>query len=223
MRENRFHFDADYSETATLADGTQVLLRLVGPADKALLRRAFQDLSTESRYSRFFTHKAELSEAELEALTSMDGINQLALGAITFDARREPIPLAVARFVRVPERPAVADAAVAVVDAFQTRGLGTLMVQRLAAAARERGIVRFSCEFFLRNEKIRHLIECMAPMTSYETDGEVAHVEIPVPETEPGASPTQFDRDTPLHQLLGHSASGAIQVRLQRAILKLKE
>jgi len=48
------HFTLDYTEHAELRDGTSVLLRLVRPTDKELLRAGFQRLSPESRYARFF-------------------------------------------------------------------------------------------------------------------------------------------------------------------------
>ncbi|HTL35768.1 MAG TPA: hypothetical protein VL326_21710, partial [Kofleriaceae bacterium] len=75
-------FTADYVEHATLRDGTQVILRLVEPADKALLARGFDGWSAESRYARFFVPKLRLTDEELTYLCDVDQENHFALGAI---------------------------------------------------------------------------------------------------------------------------------------------
>ena len=77
------HFDADYCEHARLRDGREVVLRLIRPDDKELLRRGFLAMSPESRYRRFFTIKHELSDDELRYLTEIDGVRHFALGAVT--------------------------------------------------------------------------------------------------------------------------------------------
>ncbi len=74
----RLFFDARYRERARLDDGSEIVLRLIRPTDKELLRRAFNTLSDESRYRRFFTQKRELSEAELTYLTELDGHDHFA-------------------------------------------------------------------------------------------------------------------------------------------------
>jgi GNAT superfamily N-acetyltransferase len=58
----------------------------------------------------------------------------------------------VARFVRSPEDPSLAEVAVAVDDEWQGRGLGTVLLHDLAARAREEGIKRFSASMLAENE-----------------------------------------------------------------------
>src|SRR6185503_7516402 len=103
-------------ERATLRDGTPVLLRLICPDDKDLLRREFERWSHESRYARFHAHKSRLTDDELEYLTNCDQETHFALGAVseTGDGRGEPIGLGVARFIRLPDElgePITAEAA----------------------------------------------------------------------------------------------------------------
>ncbi|MBI5510906.1 MAG: GNAT family N-acetyltransferase [Deltaproteobacteria bacterium] len=223
MTLSKPHFDGHYQEEATLADGSRVHLRFVRPEDKARLQAAFEKLSPESRYLRFFSHKQTLTDAELEVLTNVDGDHHVAIGAALDGPGGELVPLGVARFVRLADEPAVAEAAIVVVDRFHGRGLGTLLLQRLAAAALERGITTFRCEFFVHNHKVRRLLENMAPSLKLEVDGDVMKVEIPVPSIDRGQPPTRIDRDTPLFHLLGQSAQGAIELRLRRLLLKIKE
>ena len=76
--------------------------------------------------------------------------------------------LGVARFARLADQPEVAEPAVTVVDHAQGKGLGSLLLTRLAAAARERGIERFACEFLAVNEPIRYLIEKLSRDACFE-------------------------------------------------------
>src|SRR5260370_6503892 len=132
-------FTADYRESLVLADGTEVVVRLLGAADKQLLADGFARLSPVSRYHRFFGHKPSLSHEELRYLTEPDGLDHFALGAVMTPAGRVE-GAGVARFVRLPDQPEVAEPAVTVADSLQGRGLGRLLLGRLIAAAAERRI-----------------------------------------------------------------------------------
>ena len=146
-------FTGDYSSTHRLADGTPVRLRLLRRADREKLVAAFDRLSPESRYRRFFTAMPRLPEKLLRSLLDIDGWNHVAIGAetVTTDPA-EAEGVGIARFIRLKDEPAVAEAAVTVVDHMQRRGLGKLLVSALAQAARERGITRFRAEVLRTNE-----------------------------------------------------------------------
>ena len=142
---NAPRFGPDYRESATLDDGTRVVVRPVRRSDVGLLRKGFEELSAESRYRRFFGAKKALSQAELSYLTECDGINHFAIGAVLAGPDGREQGVGVARFVRLTGENA-ADGAVTVIDAMHHKGLGGLLVDRLLAAAAERGIeeLRFS-------------------------------------------------------------------------------
>ena len=165
-------FDADYLEHATLRDGTEVALRLVRPDDKALLREGFARMSDESRYRRFFTPKYELSADELRYLTEIDQVTHVAIGATSADGARG---LGVARFIVLAGEAGAAEAAVAVTDDLQGRGLGSLLLQRLVAAAHERGVERFVFEMLgsVAESTIRHA-PCSVLVAHSEHAGETS-------------------------------------------------
>jgi hypothetical protein len=96
----------------------------------------------------------------LDYLTEVDGIDHFALVAWvdSLDLKREE-GVGVARFVRLPGEPEVAEAAVTVADDFQRRGLGTILLRALGEAAKERGIRRFRGEVLTTNEPMRRLCE----------------------------------------------------------------
>jgi GNAT superfamily N-acetyltransferase len=176
-------FDRDYVEHATLRDGTPIVLRLVTPADKDLLRRGFDRWSQESRYARFFSAKTQLSEDELAYLCDVDQESHFALGGLT-----ESVPavgLGIARFIRLSDselgEPVTAEAAIAVADEIHGQGLGRLLFERLVAAAAERGIERFRCEVLGSNMSMKTLIDKLAPLHTTEVGGGVMSIDFDVP------------------------------------------
>jgi GNAT superfamily N-acetyltransferase len=167
-------FDDRYAESITLRNGTPVQLRLVRPEDKPLLLEGFDHLSPASRYRRFFSAKNRLSERELRYLTELDGVNHLAIGAVDPGGMRG---LGVARFVRLKDAPDVAEAAVAVRDELHGQGLGRILLERLAAAARERGIRHFRSEILASNAQIRALLDTIAPGASRTQAGDIVIID----------------------------------------------
>lgn len=172
-------FDAAYSERAILRDGTAINLRLVRPGDKEIFLEAWERLSPESRYRRFLSPKPMLTDAELRYLTELDQVDHLAIGAAV-DRGGTTQGLGVARFVRVADRADAADVAVTVVDDAQRKGLGRLLVSRLIAAARERGIDRFVCDVLATNDPMRALIRSLAPGVTEVLDGPTFRVDMPL-------------------------------------------
>ena len=71
----------DEGTTHRLADGTLVRTRPLRPDDREKLRNGFARLSPESKYRRFFSAPATLSEASLDYLTTTDGRDHVAIGA----------------------------------------------------------------------------------------------------------------------------------------------
>ncbi len=204
------YFDAAYLERATLRDGSEVVLRLLQPDDKELLRRGFEGLSAESRYRRFFAAKTELSADELRYLTELDHVRHLAIGASTADGTEG---LGVARFITLDHHPGMAEAAVAVVDWVQGKGLGSLLFQRLVAAARERGVESFRCEVLGSNRGMAELVRTLAPSLSVECEAGVLRMEFPLPGLEPRHPASEPPRETGLYRLLSLIAEGAVDWR----------
>ena len=124
----------------TLRDGSHALIRPIRADDKAALVHGLERLSSESRYRRFLRPVTSLNARELKYLTEVDYTNHFAWVAV--DPTGEP-GLGVARFVRDPKDPEVAEAAVAVVDDRQSVGLGTILLQFLVASAIANGIHTF--------------------------------------------------------------------------------
>jgi len=127
--------------TEKLHDGSTVDIRRLRPSDQRMLAEAFEQLGFESRRLRFIGPKPSLSPRELAYLTDVDGRNHEALGASDHVSGRG---VGVARFIRLADEPEVAEVAVTVIDTWQRRGLGTLLLEHLADQARSQGITHFS-------------------------------------------------------------------------------
>lgn len=179
---------------ARLLDGTEVTIRSVRPEDKQLLVDGFNKLSAESRYRRFLGAKDVLSARELAYLTEVDGVSHVAIGAVHPDGAG----LGIARFIRSKDDPTVAEAAITVLDAWQGKGLGKLLLERLTDEARARGVTRFRCEVLAGNERMLGLLDEVAPDAAIRREEDVVVVEVPIPPAPP-APPIQ---ESPIYRLL---------------------
>lgn len=162
-----------------LRDGTPVRLRPILPADKALLVEGFRRLSPESRYRRFMAPIEELTDDQLRFLTEIDYVDHFAWLAVDLGTNGHP-GIGVSRYVRIPEEPDVAEAAVTVIDDYQGRGLGTLLLEALGAVALENGITRFRGYALEGNRAILDVLEDMGASTAHESPGMV-RVEVDLP------------------------------------------
>lgn len=209
-------FTADYVERAKLRDGTPVVLRLVYPEDKELLRREFERWSHESRYARFLSAKSKLTDDELRYLTEVDHEDHFAIGAVgeAGDGNGEPIGLGIARFIRLPQRPGepvTAEAAISVADFAQGKGLGRLLFLRLVAAAAERGVEHFRCIVLGSNASMASLIEAIAPKHSTEVESGVMSIDFELPKFEPDLAPTEAP-ESGMYRFFRAVAEGAVQL-----------
>jgi len=168
-----------YAARTYLPDGSEVLLRPLEPEDGDLLLDIFAELGPLSRERRFLTPKHTLTGSDLRQLTAVDHHDHEAIVALsTVDCR----PVGVARFVRSAAAPDTADVAVVVVDAWQARGLGTVLASSLLGRARELGVGRFSLLMARDNEaavKLMHRVLGEAERVSLDRDTAEFAVSVP--------------------------------------------
>jgi RimJ/RimL family protein N-acetyltransferase len=178
--------------TTTLEDGTPVRVRPIAPKDRDRLARGWENLSARSRYLRFLQSKPRLSERDLTYLTEIDYDDHFAWAAETLDSP-DPPGVGIARYIRTEDDPGVAEAALAVVDEQQRKGLGRILLQALADAAHANGIERFRAYVSMDNQQVLDALTAIGATKSYADDGMV-RLELPVP--------TKAIEDSPLYMAL---------------------
>ncbi len=174
------------TQTATLQDGREVALRPLTAHDRERLRRTFEGLSPDSRYRRFFMPMKELSDQELDYLVNVDHHDHEAIAAI--EPKSEEI-LGVARYVRLRDTPDRAEAAVAVVDDWQRKGLGRALLEQLVSRARDEQVSRFTAVVQAENRRAVELLSELGP-TTRSFDRDIVELDIALPEQGLGASLT---------------------------------
>jgi nucleotide-binding universal stress UspA family protein/RimJ/RimL family protein N-acetyltransferase len=181
-------------------DGAEVTIRPITPEDREALRAGFERLSPESRYRRFFVPMQELSERDLDYLTQVDHRDHEALVAVDPETGNL---IGVARFVRTSSDEA--EPAIVVADDWQGRGIGTRIMDRLVARAREEGIHRFRAPVLANNEEALRLLSRLGP-TERSPAGPEVELEISLgPEPEARAQ---------LLSVLRNAADGAVSPAL---------
>ncbi|GAB4099526.1 GNAT family N-acetyltransferase [Sinomonas halotolerans] len=138
------HWEAD----VVLRDGGTAHLRPIRPEDAPALEAFHGRQSEGSIYFRFFSYKARLTDAELKRFTEVDHRDRAALVITVGDEI-----IGVGRYDRLSD-PAEAEVAFNIADAHQGRGLGSILLEHLAAAARENHIRRFTAEVLPENRKM---------------------------------------------------------------------
>ena len=148
-----------------------MFLRPLEPHDEDLVLEVFEQLGPRSRELRFLTAKPTLTRADLRRLTAVDHVDHEAMVAFSADGH----PVGVARLVRLRDDPETADVAVAVVDAWQARGVGTKLASSLVARAKELCIRRFSVLMAHDNEgAVRLMHRVLGDVEQVDMDGDTA-------------------------------------------------
>ena len=140
---------ARWEADVILSDGGTVHVRPIRPDDAPRVTSLHNRLSQESRYLRFFSPMPNLAPGLLERFVNVDYVDRFALVALLGDDI-----VGVARYDTFPDDPSQAEVAFTVDDAHQGRGLGSVLLEHLAAVGQDRGLTRFVAETLPNNNKM---------------------------------------------------------------------
>lgn len=180
------HWEAD----VIASDGGIVHLRPILPSDADRLLDFHARLSERTRYLRFFGPYPRIAPRDLQRFTVVDHRRRVAF--VCLDG--EDI-IAVGRYEGLPAGggPGAttatagvdsAEVAFAVRDDHQGRGLGSILLEHLAAAARENGLRRFEAEVLVENHLMVRVFRQAGYQVQREFEGGVLHLEFDVDPTE---------------------------------------
>lgn len=167
--------------TTTLADGARLMIRPIRPDDKPLLAEGFSRLSLESRFLRFFSPLDHLSDAQLRYFTEIDYDDHFAFVASVATPDNPEFGVGVARYIRFDADPTVAEAAVAVADDFHRRGIGSVLLEALAAVALTRGVTAFHLLVRSDNHAMIAATEALGAHTAPNDDAAVIRFVLDLP------------------------------------------
>lgn len=168
------HWEAD----VVLSDGGTVHLRPITPDDAQLIVGLHSRLSDRTRYFRYFGAYPRISERDLKRFSVVDHHGRVAFGAFLGHDL-----IAVGRYEQLDGGDA-AEVAFVVEDGHQGRGLGSILLEHLTAAAAERGLRKFVAEVLAENRQMVRVFREAGYRVSRELDAGVLHLEFAIDPTE---------------------------------------
>lgn len=163
-------YPSTWEADVVLRDGHTVRIRPIVPGDSDRLSRFHNRQSPESVYLRFFSPRPTLSASDLRHFTRVDYVNRMAFVALLEDEI-----VGVARYERYRGTP-TAEVAFFVDDEHHGRGLATVLLEFLVAAARHNGIIRFTASTLPSNRKMLAVFTAAGYDVSSELSEGVVHV-----------------------------------------------
>jgi RimJ/RimL family protein N-acetyltransferase len=148
---------AMYSAIEVLRDGSRVEIRALRPDDRAAVLAAVDHTSERSLHRRFFAARRTFTEREIAFFLNVDFTSHVALVAVVKHDDGEEEIVGGGRYVML--QPGRAEAAFTVVDQYQGRGLGPVLLRHLAAIAGGAGIHEFVAEVLPDNTPMLELFE----------------------------------------------------------------
>jgi acetyltransferase len=152
-------YPQEWIEQIALPDGTLVTIRPIRPEDAPKLQSAFKRLSIQSVYYRFLQVFTQLTDQQAHDFANLDYYQRMALVA-EIQEEGESNLIGVARYAMLPgDEPGLAESAVVVIDEYQKRGLGSLLLQRLVRYARSHDVRTFLATVHVSNAQIMRFIQ----------------------------------------------------------------
>lgn len=165
----------DEADRVLLADGRKVTIRPLRPDDATALIAAVEDENPWDLRRRFMGTPPPPAML-VRQLARADGVHDLALGAFASDGRL----VGVAQFDRTDDKPS-AEIAIEVAHDWQRARLGTVLLTRLAALARDLGVHEFTATYYADNIAIRRLLRDVGPVVSgYDHGAGYASIDLDV-------------------------------------------
>lgn len=173
LRPDRWDVDV------VLTSGRVARVRAIRPSDADPLRDLHSRLSPETRLLRFFTPMPTLPDNLVERFVNVDHIDRVAL-VVELDEQL----IAVGRYDRLTERPTDAEVAFVVDDRFQGEGIGSLLLEHLAAIGLEHDIDRFVAETMANNEGMLRVFGSAGFEVERHLSGGIFDLSFPIEPTE---------------------------------------
>jgi acetyl coenzyme A synthetase (ADP forming)-like protein len=171
-----------YAADALLRDGSSIHIRAIRRDDKERLQAHFHGLGFDSVRFRFLGAKKDLTPAELRHFTELDFSQHVGLVALRRHEGREEF-IGVGRYICAEDDHRRAEFALAVVDPWQGRGVGTLLMEHLARLAAADGVERFEADILATNRKMFDVVVALGFHVDETARAGVVHAWFPIEPT----------------------------------------
>ncbi|MGK5520612.1 bifunctional acetate--CoA ligase family protein/GNAT family N-acetyltransferase [Micromonospora sp. URMC 107] len=162
-----------------LSDGTTVQLRPIRPSDGPGIVAMHSRFSERTRYLRYFSPYPRIPERDLHRFVNVDHRDREAFVVLVGDRI-----VAVGRYERLgPEAPE-AEVAFVVEDAYQGRGIGSVLLEHLADAARRNDIANFVAEVLPANGAMLRVFSDFGYQVQRQFADGVVHLTFPIAPTD---------------------------------------
>jgi acetate---CoA ligase (ADP-forming) len=172
-----------FSRDVLLRDGAVLRMRALQQDDRESLIALFDRCSPETIRYRFLRMITALPTSLLDEMLAVDGEKHVALVVTQGEDEDEKI-VAVGAYVAEDNRPGVAEVSFLVEDAMQRRGIGTVLLDTLAEAARAHNITRFSADVLADNRVMLSVFRKAGYALSSNISYGVTHLEFPIQRSE---------------------------------------
>ena len=143
-------YPSQYESEVLLRDGSSIILRPIRRDDTERWLAFVSQLSPRTKYLRFHYLPKQMSQEDACRFCTVDYENAFAFVAEVRGERGEEI-VAIGRYYRLHNKHA-AEVAFAIQDSYQGRGLGTKLMERLVAVARDNAISTFEAFVLAENK-----------------------------------------------------------------------
>ncbi|SCG71202.1 Acyl-CoA synthetase (NDP forming) [Micromonospora coxensis] len=162
-----------------LSDGTTVQLRPIRPDDAPEIVAMHSRFSERTRYLRYFSPYPRIPERDLQRFVNVDHRDREAFVVLAGGRI-----VAVGRYERLGPQAPEAEVAFVVEDAYQGRGIGSVLLEHLAAAASRYGIVHFVAEVLPANGAMLRVFADFGYQVQRQYADGVVHLTFPIAPTE---------------------------------------
>ena len=166
---------ASYTARETLRDGSIIEIRALKPEDEAGMLAAVERTSAQSLQRRFFVMKRSFSEKERTYFMQVDFSKHVALVA-TAQEDGQPVIIGGGRYIVF--EPGRAEMAFIVVDTWQGRGIGSILMRHLVTIARDSALTELTAEILPENTAILKVFGKFGFRPAARRDPQAEHLEL---------------------------------------------
>ncbi len=168
----------DYPEElehySTLRDGTEIFFRPIKPTDEPSLAEMLYSLSEQSVKTRYMAGTMAFPHSDVQQLANIDYRKDLAIVGVVPGVSGEEI-VAIAQYFLDPEEQA-AEVAFLVQDEWQSKGMGTFLLDYITQIAKIRGVKRFYAKVLPNNKPMLAVFYNSGYKVNTEFDGEIYNI-----------------------------------------------